>query len=87
MRNSASPRQHGPPKEGQARTIFVPGATLAGIAQGAKARTLLRSVRVLDGWLEDNEGRLEDEVRVRRVKRWREEALEQLRLELNRTRT
>jgi hypothetical protein len=56
----------------------VPGAPLAGFAQGTKTRTLLRSVRVLDGWLEDDEGRLEDEVRVRRVKRWRAEALRQL---------
>jgi len=77
MRNSASLRQNGPPREGEARTIFV----------GAKVRTLLRSVGVLDGWLEQNEGRSENVVRVRRMKRWREEALEQLRLELNRTRT
>jgi len=41
---------------------------------------LLRSVSVLDKWLEDNEGKIADEVRLRRVKRWREEALEQLRL-------
>ena len=54
---------------------------------GAKVRTLLCSVGVLDGWLEENEGRSENVVRVRRMKRWREEALEQLRLELNRTRT
>ena len=43
-------------------------------------RGLLRSVSVLDKWLEDNEGKIADEVRLRRVKRWREEALEQLRL-------
>jgi len=74
------------PSEGsQARTIYVPGAPLAGFAQGAKVRTLLRSVAVLDGWLEENEGRSEDEVRLRRMKRWRGEALEQLRLELSRT--
>jgi hypothetical protein len=41
---------------------------------------LLRSVSVLDKWLEDNDGKIADEVRVRRVKHWREEALEQLRL-------
>ena len=46
-------------------------------------KILLESVRVLDEWLKENEGKLEDEVRVRRVKRWRKEALEQLRLELN----
>jgi hypothetical protein len=53
--------------------------------EGTKVRTLLRSLVVLDGWLEENEGRLEDEVRVRGIKRRRAEALEQLRLELNRT--
>jgi hypothetical protein len=41
---------------------------------------LLRSLCVLEEWLEDNEGKLADEVRVRRIKHWREEALEQLRL-------
>jgi len=39
--------------------------------------SLVCSVSVLDQWLEDNEGKIEDEVRVRRVKHWREEALEQ----------
>ena len=86
MRNSARPRRYGPPRGAQATTIYVPRASLAGFPKGAKVRTLLRSVAVLDGWLEDNEGRSEDEVRVRRIKRWRGEALEQLRLELNRTR-
>jgi hypothetical protein len=42
--------------------------------------SLLRSLSVLDEWLEDNEGKIADEVRLRRVKHWREEALEQLRL-------
>ena len=51
----------------------------------ARVKTLLRSIAVLDGWLEENEGWIEDEVRVRRIKRWRAEALEQLRLELDRT--
>ncbi len=60
-------------------------ASLPGLAEEAKVKTLLRSVGVLDEWLEDNEGRSEDEVRLRRIKRWREEALEQLALELNRT--
>jgi hypothetical protein len=67
-------------------TISVPRASLADLPEEAKVKTLLRSVGVLDGWLEDNEGRSEDEVRLRRIKRWREEALEQLGLELNRTR-
>ena len=48
------------------------------LARG-RADSLLRSVSVLDEWLEDNEGKIADEVRVRRVKHWREEALEQLR--------
>ena len=43
-----------------------------------RAKTLVRSLSVLDGWLDKNAGRIEDETRVRRVKRWREEALEQL---------
>jgi hypothetical protein len=43
---------------------------------------LLRSVRVLDEWLKENEEKLEDEVRVRRVRHWREEAIEQLRRKL-----
>jgi hypothetical protein len=63
----------------------MPGAPLAGFPEeGAKARTLLRSVGVLDGWLKQNEGRLEDEMRVRCIKRLKGEALEQLRLELER---
>ena len=43
-----------------------------------RANTLVRSLSVLDGWLERNEGRTDDEARLRRMKRWREEALEQL---------
>jgi hypothetical protein len=39
---------------------------------------LLRSVSVLEKWLEINEGKITDEVRIRRIKHWREEALEQL---------
>jgi hypothetical protein len=85
MRNSARLPQHGHSRGGQTRPIFLPRSPLAGFEEGAKVRTLLRSVGVLDGWLEQNEGRLEDEVRVRRMKRWRAEALEQLRVELNRT--
>jgi hypothetical protein len=42
--------------------------------------SLLCSLSVLEEWLEDNEGKIADEVRLRRVKHWREEALEQLRL-------
>jgi len=40
--------------------------------------TLLHSVCVLDNWLEQNMSNTEDELRVRRIKRWRGEALEQL---------
>jgi len=48
-----------------------------------RAKTLVRSLSVLDGWLDKNEGRTKDEARVLRVKRWREEALEQLEFRLN----
>ena len=41
---------------------------------------LLRSVCVLEEWLEENEEKIADEVRIRRIKHWREEALQQLRL-------
>lgn len=52
------------------------------LARGRVDR-LVRSVSVLDEWLEENEGPTEDEVRVRRMKGLREEALEQLGLLLN----
>jgi hypothetical protein len=45
-----------------------------------RMKILLRSIHVLDEWLKDNEGKLEDDVRVQRIKRWREEAIEQLKL-------
>jgi hypothetical protein len=86
MPNAMSPRPHSLPR-GRATTISVPlpRASLPDLPEEAKLKTLLRSVGVLDEWLEDNEGRSEDEVRLRRIKRWREEALEQLALELKRT--
>ena len=84
MRNAMRPRPHSLPRGG-VTTICVPRASLADLPEEAKVKTLLRSVGVLDRWLEDNEGCSEDEMRVRRIKRWREEALEQLRLELNQT--
>ena len=84
MRNAMRPRPHSLPRGG-ATTICVSRASLADLPEEAKVKTLLRSVGVLDRWLEDNEGCSEDEMRVRRIKRWREEALEQLRLELNQT--
>jgi hypothetical protein len=85
MPNAMSPPPHSLPR-GRATTICVPlpRASLADLPEEAKLKTL-RSLGVLDEWLEDNEGRSEDEVRLRRIKRWREEALEQLALELNRT--
>jgi hypothetical protein len=87
MPNAMSPRPHSLPPRGRATTICVPlpRASLADLPQEAKVKTLLRSVDVLDEWLEANEGRSEDQVRLRRIKRLREEALEQLALELNRT--
>ena len=86
MPNAMSARPHCLPR-GRATTISVPlsRASLPDLAEEAKVKTLLRSVGVLDEWLEANEGRSEDEVRLRRIKRLREEALEQLALELNRT--
>jgi hypothetical protein len=47
-----------------------------------RAKILVRSLSVLNEWLERNEGHT-DEVRVRRIRSWREEALEQLRLLLS----
>lgn len=46
--------------------------------EARRVKTLVRSLSVLDEWLEQNEGRTDDEVRVRRIWGWREEALEQL---------
>jgi hypothetical protein len=86
MPNAMSPPPHSLPRGGATTTICAPRASLADLPEEAKVKTLLRSVGVLDEWLEDNEGHSEDEVRLRRIKRWREEALEQLGLELNRTR-
>ena len=36
------------------------------------------SLSVLDHWLEDNAGRVKDEVRVQRMKHWRGEVMEQM---------
>ena len=51
--------------------------------EARRVKTLLRSLSVLDEWLDKNEGRTLDEVRLRRMKGLRGEALEQLRLSLN----
>jgi hypothetical protein len=87
MPNAMSPRAHSLPPRARTSTISLPlpRASLPERPQEAKLKTLLRSLGVLDEWLEENEGRSEDEVRLRRIKRLREEALEQLALELNRT--
>ena len=87
MPNAMSPPPHSLPRRGRATTICVPlpRASLADLPEEAKLKTLLRSLCVLNEWLEDIQGRSEDEVRLRRIKRLREEALEQLALELNRT--
>jgi hypothetical protein len=77
MTNATRSPPHAPPR-GET-TIFVARVSHEGFPEQAKAKTLLRSVRVLEGWLEQNEGRVRDEVRVRRIKRWRAEALRQLR--------
>jgi hypothetical protein len=61
----------------------VPREKLPNFLEEDSVKILLRSVRVLEEWLKDNEEKLKDEVRIRRVKHWREEALEQLRRKLN----
>jgi hypothetical protein len=45
---------------------------------GRRVRSLQRSLSVLDKWLEDNDGLIDDELRVRRIKHWRDKALEQI---------
>jgi hypothetical protein len=72
-----------PGGEEETRRIRVPREMLPNFLEESRVKTLMRSLFVLDEWLEDNNGKLKDEVRLRRVKHWREEALQQLRLELN----
>jgi hypothetical protein len=67
----------------QTKRVRVPQTLIPDYLKESSVKILLRSVCVLDEWLEKNEGHIEDEVRLRRVKHWREEALQQLRLELN----
>ena len=43
-----------------------------------RVEALLNSLSVLDQWLEKNDGKLKDEVRVQRIKHWRSEVVEQL---------
>ena len=77
-------RIHELPKEGDGTRALVPRTTvLPRHLEDRRVKTLVGSLSVLDEWLEHNEGRTNDEVRVRRIKGWREEVLEQLRLSLN----
>jgi hypothetical protein len=72
------------PKEDNGTRAPVPYTTVLPChLEDSRVKTLARSLSVLDEWLEQNEGRLEDEVRVRRIKGWRVEALKELRLRLN----
>jgi hypothetical protein len=64
-------------------SLFVLREKLPNFLEEDSVKILMGSVRVLDEWLKDNEEKLEDEVRIRRIKHWREEALEQLRRKLN----
>ena len=68
------------------RSPQQPYSRQVGHYRRSRVDRLVRSVTVLDEWLKQNEGKIADEVRVRRMKRWRGEALQQLRLEKNRTR-
>ena len=71
------------PKQGDGTRALVPRTTvLPRHLEDRRVKTLVRSLSVLDEWLEQNEGHIEDKVRVRRIKGLREEALEQLGLEL-----
>jgi hypothetical protein len=51
-------------------TIFAPGAWSAGFPDEGKVKTLLSSIVALDEWLDRNEGRTDDEVRLRHMMRW-----------------
>ena len=68
---------------GTHNSLFVHREKFPNFLEEDRVKILLRSVRILDEWLKDNEEKLKDEVRIRRVKHWREEALEQLRRKLN----
>jgi hypothetical protein len=50
-------------------TRCVPRSKHPSFLEEDSVKILLRSVRLLDEWLKDNEGKLQDEVRVRRIKR------------------
>jgi hypothetical protein len=61
----------------------VPQTLIPNYLEESRVKSLLRSLFVLEKWLEDNDRKLEDVVRIQRVKHWRKEALEQLKLQLN----
>jgi hypothetical protein len=63
----------------QTERVRVPQSLM----EESRVKILLHSVSVLDKWLKDNDGQLEDEVRVQRIKHWRKEAIEQLKSKLN----
>lgn len=62
----------------------APRTLIPNYLEESRVKTLLHSLFVLEKWLEDNDRKLEDEVRIQRVKHWRKEALEQLQLNLSR---
>jgi hypothetical protein len=62
---------------GESTRAPIPPLMPSSHAEQRRVKTLVRSLSVLEEWLEQYEGRT-DEVRVRRIRRWREEALEQL---------
>jgi hypothetical protein len=64
-------------------SLIVHREELPNFLEENSVKLLLGSVWVLDEWLKDNEEKLEDEVRIQRVKHWRKEALEQLRRKLH----
>ena len=69
------------PTESEGTRVLVPHTTmLLRHLEERRVKTLVRSLNVLDEWLEQNERHTDDEVRLRRMKRWRAEALEQLAL-------
>lgn len=70
------------PKEGQRTRVFNPPTMLPRYPEEYRLKSLVRSLFVLDVWIEKNEEHTDDEVRIRRIKRWREEALEELRFQL-----
>jgi hypothetical protein len=68
------------PREGQSTLIlFPPPRTLPfNNPEENRVKTLERSLAVLDEWLKKNAQHTDAEERIRRIKGWREEALQQL---------